>query len=74
MIELIRTNDVVLLSFAESLMKEAGIVYFIADAHTSIAEGSMGFIQRRFLVDQKRADEAIQILVDAGLSDELRDA
>lgn len=30
MIELIRTNDSVLLSFAEALMKEAGIAYFIA--------------------------------------------
>ena len=71
MIELIRSNDVVLLSFAESLMKEAGIMYFIADRHTSIAEGSIGLIQSRFLVDEDFADEAKKILINAGLSDEL---
>lgn len=71
MIELIRTNDVVLLSFAESLMKEAGIIYFIADRHTSIAEGSLALIQSRFLVKQEQADKARRIFNEAGLSEEL---
>ena len=44
MIELIRTNDAVLLSFAESLMKEAEIHYFIADQGMSILEGSLGML------------------------------
>lgn len=46
-------------------------MYFIADRHTSIAEGSMGLIQSRFLVDEDFADEAKNILINAGLSDEL---
>ncbi len=71
--ELIRTNDAVLLSFAESLMKDAGIHALIADQGMSILEGSLGLLPRRFLVEEDRADEARQILTDAGLSDELRD-
>ncbi|MGB3812231.1 MAG: DUF2007 domain-containing protein [Shinella sp.] len=72
MIELIRTNDAVLLSFAGSLMKEAGIHCLIADEGMSILEGSLGMLPRRFLVESDREDEARQILKDAGLSAELR--
>ncbi|WP_320200808.1 DUF2007 domain-containing protein [Agrobacterium sp. rho-13.3] len=71
--ELIRTNDAVLLSFAESLMKDAGIHCFIADQGMSILEGSLGLLPRRFLVEDERADEARRIFIDAGLSDELRE-
>ncbi|MGA1800844.1 DUF2007 domain-containing protein [Rhizobium sp. HT1-10] len=71
--ELIRTNDPVTLSFAESLMKEAGIRCMIADEAMSILEGSLGMLPRRFLVEEDRATEARRILVDAGLADELRD-
>ncbi|MDP9591414.1 DUF2007 domain-containing protein [Shinella sp. AETb1-6] len=72
MIELIRTNDAVLLSFAESLMKEAGIHCLIADQGMSILEGSLGMLPRRFLVESDREDEARRILRDAGLAAELR--
>ncbi len=72
MIELIRTNDAVLLSFAESLMKEAGIHCLIADEGMSILEGSLGMLPRRFLVEGERAHEARRILKDAGLEAELR--
>ncbi|MDQ0319367.1 hypothetical protein QO002_001505 [Pararhizobium capsulatum DSM 1112] len=71
--ELIRTNDAVLLSFAESLMKDAGIGCLIADQDMSILEGSLGLLPRRFLVVDDEADEARKILVDAGLEAELRD-
>ncbi|WP_411033198.1 DUF2007 domain-containing protein [Shinella sp. BYT-45] len=72
MIELIRTNDAVLLSFAQSLMKEAGIHCLIADEGMSILEGSLGMLPRRFLVEGDREDEARRILSDAGLAAELR--
>ena len=72
--ELIRTNDAVLLSFAESLMKDAGIHCFIADQGMSILEGSLGLLPRRFLVEEEKSDQARRILTDAGLADELRDA
>ena len=72
MIELIRTNDAVLLSFAESLMKDAGIHCLIADQGMSILEGSLGMLPRRLLVDADREDDARRILRDAGLGAELR--
>ncbi len=73
MLELIRTNDPVLLSFAQSLMRDAGIHCLIADEGMSILEGSLGMLPRRFLVEAERADEARAILKDAGLAGELRD-
>jgi hypothetical protein len=72
MYELIRANDPVLLSFAESLMKDAGIHCLIADQAMSVLEGSLGMLPRRLLVDEERAEEARRILIDAGLGDELR--
>lgn len=71
--EIIRTNDAVLLSFAQSLMKDAGISCMIADQAMSILEGSLGMLPRRLLVESDRAEEARTILTDAGLGDELRD-
>ncbi|SMC92341.1 DUF2007 domain-containing protein [Rhizobium sp. RU36D] len=73
MYELIRANDAVLLSFAQSLLKDAGISCLVADQSMSILEGSLGMLPRRLLVDAERADEARAILRDAGLGEELRD-
>ncbi len=72
MIELIRTNDAVLLSFVSTLLKEAGINHFVADTHMSIIEGSIGALSKRLLVDEDAKNEARQLLIDAGLADELR--
>lgn len=70
--EIIRTNDLVILSLAESLMKEAGIHCMIADQSMSVMEGSLGLLPRRFLVEADREDEARQIFKDAGLEAELK--
>ena len=71
--ELVRTNDVVLISFIESLLNEAGLGYFVADRHMSAVEGSLGFLPRRILVIQEDREEARRLLSDAGLAAELRD-
>ena len=73
MYEIIRTNDAVLLSFAESLLKDAGIPCMIADQAMSILEGSLGMLPRRLLVAEEQAEEARKLLIDAGLANELRD-
>ena len=70
--ELIRTNDAVVLSFAQSLMKEAGIACLVADQAMSVLEGSLGLLPRRLLVATDDADEARSILTDAGLGAELK--
>lgn len=72
MIELIRTNDAVLLSFVSTLLKEAGINHFVADTHMSIIEGSIGALSKRLLVDEDAKNDARELLIDAGLADELR--
>jgi hypothetical protein len=71
--ELVRTNDPVLISFLESLMRDAGIVFLVADNSMSILDGSIGAIPRRFLVEQDKVDMARRIIADAGLEAELRD-
>ncbi|WP_117191039.1 putative signal transducing protein [Rhizobium terrae] len=72
MLEIIRTNDVVILSLAESLMRDAGIHCMVADQSMSVLEGSLGLLPRRFMVEEERVDEARRILRDAGLEAELR--
>lgn len=72
MIEIMRTNDPVLISFVESLLKDAGIRHFIADANMSVLEGSVGILARRVLVDANREDEVRRLLKDACLERELR--
>ncbi len=71
--ELVRTNDVVLISFIETLLDEAGLGYFVADRHMSAVEGSLGFLPRRIMVVEEDAQAARRLLSDAGLAAELRD-
>lgn len=72
MIELIRTNDAVIISFVESLLRDAGIECLVADQSMSVMDGSLGILPRRILVPTDDADEARSILVDAGIGDEIR--
>lgn len=71
MIEIVRTNDPVLISFVEALMRDAGINFLVADQNMSILEGSIGVLPRRVLVVEDEADQARRILIDAGIADEL---
>jgi hypothetical protein len=67
MIELLRTNDAVLISATEALLKGARIECMVADGYMSVLEGSLGVLPRRILVPDGDADEARKILTDAGL-------
>lgn len=67
MIELLRTNDAVTISFVESLLRDAGIDFLVADQNMSIMEGSLGVLPRRVLVPDEAVEEARQILRDAGI-------
>jgi len=70
--ELLRTNDPVLLSFAEAILKEAGFQVHIFDQNMSVLEGSIGVLTRRLMVPEAEAARARQVLRDAGVADELR--
>ncbi|WP_157018237.1 putative signal transducing protein [Mesorhizobium xinjiangense] len=71
MIEIMRTNDAVVISFAEALMRDAGIAVMVADQNMSIMEGSLGVLPRRVLVEPDDEARARKLLRDAGISDEL---
>ena len=47
----LRTNNLVELSWAQVVLAEAGIEAVVFDAHNSMAEGSIGAIPRRLMVD-----------------------
>lgn len=72
MIELMRTNDPVVISFVEALMRDAGISCLVADQNMSIVEGSLGVLPRRVLVREDDAAQARRILSDAGIASEMR--
>jgi hypothetical protein len=64
--ELLRTNDVVRLSWLRALLADAGIESEIFDAHTSIIEGSIGAIPRRLMVAEEDYAPACRLLSEAG--------
>jgi hypothetical protein len=74
LIEILRTNDIVLISAVEALLRAAGVGCFVADQHMAAVEGSLGFLPRRILVEKAEEDRARRLLTEAGLSGELRDA
>ena len=71
MIELLRSNDPVLLSFVDALLKEAGVEHALVDQNMSIMEGSIGILPRRMLVARNSHENARRILIEAGLEREL---
>lgn len=72
MIELLRTNDTVLISFVEALLRDAEIAHFVADQNMSIMEGSLGVLPRRVMVGEDDLEEARRLLADAGIEAEIK--
>ncbi|MBP2158103.1 MULTISPECIES: DUF2007 domain-containing protein [Asticcacaulis] len=70
--EMLRTNNPVLISFVEALLKGLNIRYFVADQAVSASEGSIGLFPRRILVAPEHFDKARDLLIDAGLEADLR--
>ncbi|MEO3430986.1 DUF2007 domain-containing protein [Pelagibius sp. CAU 1746] len=64
--ELLRTNDIVKLSWLEALLADAGIETLVLDLHTSIIEGSIGILPRRLMVSDDDYLRARLVLRDAG--------
>lgn len=72
MVELLRTNDLVLISAIRALLAEDDIQPLIADEHMSSLEGSVGFLPRRVLVRNEDLSRARRVLEEAGLGGELK--
>jgi hypothetical protein len=74
LVEILRTNDLVLISVIESILTAERIAYFVADQNMAAVEGSLGFLPRRIMVDKREEGRARRVISEAGLAGELRDA
>ena len=63
--ELLRSNDVVHLSWIKSVFDEANIQIFVMDEHMSVLEGSANAIPRRVMVSEEDYAQAMTVLEDA---------
>jgi hypothetical protein len=70
--ELVRTNDPVLITAIEALLKGAAIGHMVVDQNMSVLEGSIGIFPRRILVDGDEIARARRLLEEAGFGNELR--
>ena len=70
--ELIRCNDLVLISAVEALLAGAEIDCLVVGEHMAVLEGSIGIFSRRVLIDRDDVPRARLLLTEAGLGAELR--
>ena len=70
-VEILRTNDAVVLSFLTALLADSGIESVILDTHTSVLEGSIGALQRRLVVAEEHERAARQLMAEANIDDGL---
>jgi len=66
MVELLRSNDLVLLSFIEALLAEAGVPSQVFDGGMSAAEGLIGAFPRRVMIHADDLDRARALVEEAG--------
>lgn len=69
---LVETNDPVLLSYVEALLRDAGVEPAVLDRHMSLLEGSIGVLPRRVMVADADWQRAADVLAAAGLDEWLR--
>jgi hypothetical protein len=63
--ELLRTNNIVRLSWLQALLADAGIGSIVLDQHTSLVEGSIGAIPRRLMVAERDHPRARSLISEA---------
>ncbi len=66
--ELLRTNDLVLLSYASHVLEEEGITAYIFDGYMSAVEGSIGAFPRRLMVEDDDFVQAKRALGNASIT------
>ncbi|MEX1107415.1 MAG: DUF2007 domain-containing protein [Dongiaceae bacterium] len=64
--ELLRSTDLVRLSWLGALLRDAGIESFVFDGHMSVVEGTLGILPRRLMVADDDVDRARSILIEGG--------
>lgn len=71
MICLIRTMNPVTLSFAQAVLKDAGIHSFLFDMNASVLDGSTILVRKRLMIIDEDEDNARELLEAAGIGHEL---
>ncbi len=66
--ELLRSNDLVLLSYAAHVLEEEDVDFLMLDGYTSAMEGSIGAIPRRLVVSEDDFNRARRALGNASLT------
>ena len=66
--ELLRSNDLVYLSFVRHVLEEEGIEFMQLDDHMSALEGSIGALPRRIMVASELLDRAKSAIGNASLT------
>ena len=64
--DLLRSNEIVFLSWTEAILKSEGIEIFVLDGNMSVLEGSVIAIPRRVMVFEKDYARACAVLQNAG--------
>jgi len=60
----LKTNNPVVLNFAEVLLRDAGIAAVVFDAAASVMDGSLGMLPRRLMVEDEDYEAARRVLTD----------
>lgn len=67
--ELLRSNDLVHLSWAQAALSAAGIESVVLDAYVSSIEGNIGAFPRRLMVEDDLLERARKVLAQARQAD-----
>jgi hypothetical protein len=60
--EILKTNNLVELNFAQAVLKEAGIEFAVFDANMSVLDGSMVILPQRLMCLDEDIDRAKDLL------------
>lgn len=69
--ELLRSSDLVFVSFVEAILAAEGIEAVVLDQHMGAAHNNIDAFPRRIMVDEDDAAQARSLLTDAGYAAEL---
>jgi len=64
---LLKTNDVVMISYVRSVLDDHDIAVFELDVNMSVLEGSIGILPRRIMVADQHHRQAERLLEQAGI-------
>jgi hypothetical protein len=68
LVEVVRSNDLVHLSWAQAMLAAEGIECLLVDGHISSVEGGIGAFPRRLLVLDEERERALWVLANAALA------